>query len=248
MRLLFQSGGGGFSTPAGLFVAPYGDRFLAVDGTCRYYALDNPAYAIVSGTLTADEEVQLSADVAWYKLASWGTYHEATCADGGAAILGTRELALLCGNVPKIGCGCSPNAPKGLQTAQQNAERWLGVLVQNGSPLSGSLTAFAIPAVLDSNATFYAWPLMRSMRSIPGLVYEPTGPPVQPESYVRFDDPSEIALLRELRAAHPEAARLPPFGFSVRDRDENYALYLRDEIDEDDASAIETLLASWRFE
>jgi hypothetical protein len=245
---MFQSGGGGFGTPAGLFAAPYGDSFFAIDGTCRYYALDNPAHGIVSGTLTAEEEVQLSADVAWYKLASWGTYHEATCADGGAAILGTRDIALLCGNIPKIGCGCSPTAPAGLQTAQQNAERWLDVLVQNGSPLSGAISAFAMPAALDSNATFYAWPLMRSMRSIPDLIYGPTGLLVQPGSYVRFDDPSETALLRHLRAAHPEAARVPPFGLSVRDRDENFAFYLRDDIDEDDASAIETLLSSWRFE
>ena len=246
MRVIHQSGGGGFPGPAQPFLSPYGDQFFAIDGACRFYAQDNPIHPIESGTLTRDYVTQLEADIAWDQLAEWGLHHQPTCEEAPGALLAVHGVGLLCGGLPERGCGCDQTAPDGLQEAQDNARRWLAELLEVGAPLSGPLGAVALELETAPAAAADRWPLERSMASIPNLIVNrqqaQTGP------YARFDRPEDTAKLRDLRRGQPEAARAAPFELHVREGDRDYELYLRDELPSADARAIESLLASWRFD
>lgn len=248
LRLSYSNSGNGlFPTEAEAFVSRYGWHFLVVDGTCRYYARDNPGHPVVAGQLTPKHAAQLSVDVAWNDLPVWGEYRIAeTCADAPGATLGTTGHVFICGGVVVAKCGCGPDAPQGLQTAQINAANWIRVLVAAGEPLTGAVAAIAhVETRPDPNVVAAAWPLARSMGSIPNLVRPVAGAGIAPDTYARFEDASETAQLRAIRTSQPEAARNLDAHLTVREGDVIYRLFLRDELPQDDARAIEELTASW---
>ncbi|HKP63973.1 MAG TPA: hypothetical protein VJV78_44870 [Polyangiales bacterium] len=239
--------GPGFPDASAVFMSPYGAAFFAIDGKCRYYAQDNPTHAIVRGQLTPEQATSLSADLAWEELPTWGHYHpETQCADAGGVVLGTRQVVFSCGPSEEIGCGCGPAAPPGLPATLKNALRWHAALVKNGTPLDGALDALAQPGS-EASRPWQAWPLARSISSIPDFIVDPSGFRFDREA-VRFDDPSEAALLRKLRDLQPEAARSASDSFSVREGSAAYSIFLRDVVPDADASAMQKLMQSFSFD
>ena len=207
----------GLGVESAAFTSPYGRAFFAIDGKCRYYAQDNPAHAIVRGQLTPEQATELSADLAWEQLPAWGNYHPATqCADAGGVTLGTQQVAFNCGPSEEHNCGCGAAAPAALPAVLKNALRWHAMLMKSGTPLDGPLGALAQRGA-ESSRPWQPWPLPRSIGSLPDFIVDPSGLGFWSRTHVRFDDSTEVALLRKLRDLQPEAAYSAPVSFSVRD-------------------------------
>jgi hypothetical protein len=242
------SRGPGFAAVTDPFVAPYGHGFFAIDGTCHYYAQDNPAHAIVRAELTSEEATQLSSDLAWDELPGWQNFHpRVQCADAGGVTLGTQQVVIACGPSEEAQCGCGASAPAGLPTTLESAIRWHSLLVRLGVQLGPALGAIAVRGA-DASRPWQPWPLARSMASIPGLIVDPNNLQFDSGSYPRFDDPAETMLLRQLRDVQSEAAHSADHSFTVREGGEAFSLYLRDELPDADARAIATFKQSWSFE
>jgi hypothetical protein len=247
IRLMYTASAG-FGNITLSFTAPYGTAFFAIDGTCRYYAQANPASPIVTGTLTPEEASRVSADLAWDKLSSWGNYYpKSQCPDAGGVSLGIRDVFLTCGPLLDGSCGCDSLAPDGLPAALKSAIQWWSTLTNNGTPLTGAMRAI-VRSGGDVNRPWQPWPLARAIPSIPGLIVDQNMLTYMRGPYPLFDDPAETALLRALRASQPEAARTAGYDFSVRDGDDAYSVYLRDELPDADANRLQDLTRTWTVE
>jgi dihydrofolate synthase/folylpolyglutamate synthase len=88
MRLVYTASGG-FVPETFAFTNPRGATFLAIDGTCHYFASDNYMHGIRTGTLSTADAAALAADLRWHDLATWrwGIDRDQGCPDAGGTYL-----------------------------------------------------------------------------------------------------------------------------------------------------------------
>lgn len=235
MRLTYTSGGG-FVEQMYFFTNPYGGAFFTIDGKCQFYAGNNYMRGIATGTLTEAEAAELSKDVHWFELAGWdwNVNKDAPCPDSGGVSLGRAKISAGCS------CGCDDAAPKGLNDALSNANKWNERLMTAGKPVTGRLSAIAITSeagTSNTNMFVVDWPLARSMSSIQGLVHEPSVEYLrEPNAVVaHIDDPAEATKLRESRVAtvsHETFMGASSY-VTVKEGSAQYRLYVRDDLPAD---------------
>lgn len=216
------------------FFFVYGKSFLAIDGRCRFYVLDDYRRGNVTGTLSHADGEQLGRDLRFTQLRSWPGQHI-----GGSA---TRTIA--CGDSPvpvlttavshmRCSCTCPDDAPPGVGDAAVDAAlQWVQTLLAAGSPLTDPVIAVALPASTTGMPVVTPWPLSRALTSIPDLLVEGAQDPRYTNGpYARIEDPVEVEELRALRRgvrAIPEATgRYLPA--RVSEGNVMYDVYIRDE-------------------
>jgi hypothetical protein len=245
IRFMYESAGGHVDDAYG-FTNPYGHAFLFVDGSCRYFAGDNYMRGIASGTLTQAEADELSKDVHWRELDAWtwGVVGEFSCPDAGSVTLNKARVSASCS------CGCDKGAPKGLEAALAKGYEWVERLVSEGAPLEGPISAVALEASAGVSDPPSAWPLTKTLSSIPNLIVERgdaklwmgTGP------WARFDDAADAAKLRELRTTlsktdRPGSGSVHTF-VQVQEGSNVFELYVRDELPDGVVKALAELKAT----
>jgi hypothetical protein len=237
IRFGYNVSGGGQVPDTVPFTIPYGFSGFFVDGTCHYYALSEAWQGeIVSGTLSSDDAKQLVDEVGWNELDRWRTYKDpGGCPDASGNLLIKPGAAVSCV------CGCDEPAPQGIAQAFAAAERWRARLASAGAPIAGPVSALAVPND-SSRETPTAWPLTRSMASVPNLLFEAHDPKLGTGPYACFDDPNETMMLRALRGSAEHGSWSSSALMS--DGGKTYDLYMRDELPDAAAHAINTLLAS----
>jgi hypothetical protein len=234
IRLTYDVAGGFVDQTYG-FTNPYGHAFFLIDGQCHYYAGGNYMKGIATGTLTQDEEGELSSDLHWNELDdwTWGGVKEQGCPDAGSVTLNRAGVSAMCT------CGCDTGAPQGLNAALEKAYAWAERLVSQGALLDTPVSAIVLEASSGDPTPQSIWPLMRTMSSIPNLIVDRgdsklwmgTGP------WARFDDTADISKLRQLRA---DTTNLDVAGSGsvhtfvpIQDGANLYQLYVRDELPDD---------------
>lgn len=235
MRLTYVSDGGGPLPPTFGFTNPHGHAYLAIDGTCHYYSASDYMHGVSSGTLTAAQADQLSADLHWTDLEAWAAYGlntDAGCSDAGVVGLMKANAAAGCS------CGCDPAAPSGLSDALQRAYEWVQELTTVGKPLDGPVSAVILEASLGMghDQPVFDWPLSRSIDSVPNLLLDQsdarlwmgTGP------WATFDAAADYTKLRQMRTATANSDNAGSGYVSgavrLRVNGMDYDLFVRDEL------------------
>jgi hypothetical protein len=220
---------GGFVPSSYMFTNPYGIRFAAIDGRCRFYASRNYMEGTFSGTLTPDEAAQLADELGFDRIEGWAGQHGLNCPDAGGVTLATAAASVTCV------CGCA-GAPDGVNEAFQRLSAWADRLVEQGKPLDAAVSALAEsrPAGVPTGEV-RAWPLAQSPASYAGLVTDPqTG--FAPGARFEAADAKALRDLRDATFATDPTLQstLVNDGSSTG----TYQLYVRDELPSDRASAI----------
>jgi hypothetical protein len=227
---LWMTGDNWSVDPGHGFKSPYGSVFVLVDGKCRFYGGTHGSLEIRTGTLTATQAEELSAAIGYSSIEAWSkTPPVNTCSDGGGAALVRPGFTASCI------CDCNPaDGPAGKNAAIRQISKWATALEQQGTPISGDVSAVAQARTSDAPQTTVAWPLSRPMSTIDGLIqagpYAPAG--------ARFTDEKECAALRALRA-QPRQTSL-----TVTDAGMTYDLIIRDELPTAVASELTALRAA----
>jgi hypothetical protein len=236
VRLLYWVGGGSADATY-TFENPHGWSFLAIDGTCRFYADGGRDRTIGSGTLTADEEQRLCTDLGWNKLEAWsdGDWTErGGCFDAPATVLGRF------GAMESCTCGCGKGAPSGLNDALLRAGEWTDELESRGEP-QASVSAVAVRISTARDGPFVVdWPLERRVRSIENFVRG--GEKLRDGPYASFANEAEVRELRALRDVRAKSMGL----FGVREGMTVYDVVVRDELPTEVAESMSRLRDSWR--
>lgn len=233
VRLDYRVEGGGASPLITTFTTPRADwTYFFVDGTCRFYVSDNSVHGIRTGTLDTTDATQLATDIAWNELDGWrdyGTHNGNGCADAPVDLLAKPGVAVGCA------CGCGSLAPNGLDEAVRNARRWVMQLWQRGGELTTPVSVVANPTA-RADSQYVPWPLTRSMDSIADLIMDPNDERITKGPYARFDSGTDASVLRELRSKSfdPQAESIP-----VSESGKTYDLYVRDELPDETARALE---------
>jgi hypothetical protein len=221
--------------PGSRFPSPHG-AFFAIDGHCHYYATANNQDGIHTGDLSLSQAARLASDL---QLASLSRFTSATntCFDADLAILASAAAAFGCT------CGdCASDQPA--SSALARAQDWLQRMAAAGTPLPGDVRALAIPSLSTGcyRPHFFDWPLARPLAQIDGLIQTGRDPTLEG---VLFDDPAEVASLRQLRAAASTfwlAQGVMPWDIWVADQDAHYRLFLRDVLPADASAAIDDFI------
>jgi hypothetical protein len=230
MRLVYGVHTGFDWTPF-VFKRSYGDAFLMVDGSCRFFASSDYRQGIVTGVLSAPDAARLSSELHFADLAgSWSKWRDDSCPDGGFVGLSREHGSVACA------CGCGAGVPKGVEQALSKANDWVGELKSKGKLLDGALGALATAARVPLD-TYSDWPLMRHLDSITNLVFSSSVSPVAstPQT-AHIDDPNETMKLRALRKTYESAVDIP-----IRDEDKYYELLVRDELPDDAEAAYDAM-------
>jgi len=233
MRLGISSGGG-FVANTYMFTNPYGNRFLFVDGQCRYHASIDYMQGFASGTLSSAEAEQLATDIGWSMLPTWSAYSDVQCPDAGASIITRPSYAATCI------CGCQDMGPPGLAAAMVKAGEWLGNLYMQGTRSTGAVSAIA-GMTPGATGMELAWPLGRPIADIAGLVQDTVL--FSGTSGVGFENPVDTSALRDLRSA-AVAQMMYAQSIPVLDQGMTYVVFVRDELPDGVDAAIEALRAS----
>lgn len=226
--------GGGWVQHTYQFTNPHGNWFLFVDGKCRYYASADYMNGITTGTITPEQAGQLANDIGWSQIEAWSSYQDRACPDAGATQIFRP------GSVATCICSCVAEGPAGLADAMNRAQEWTNELGMQGEPASDVVSALAGEFEPMSPVTL-TWPLERTPEAIPGFVQDLFGSPTLVG--VRFEDPTEVDQLRELRSAAREEQ---PFAGSIRAMAgaQPYEVFVRDDLPDAVDSAISALIAS----
>jgi hypothetical protein len=195
LRLTYTSTGGGQTEDTFAFTNPHGHAYLLVDGKCRYYASDRYMRGIITGTLSAEEAAQLSADVHWSELDQLSTVEPTQvngCFDAGGTALTKAHAAVSCG------CGCAGGP---VSDALVKAREWFEMLMESGEPIPGPVSALVqvFEGFKSPGQPELDWPLARPMDEIPNLITERIDPRLKTGPWAVFDAPEEYTKLRELR-------------------------------------------------
>lgn len=183
---------GGFVDIGYEFYGTYGHQFLAIDGTCHFYALTYAGQAVHEGQLTPEQALQLSGDLAFGRLGNYSDMVAEQCPDG--------TITTLWDPSGKTECGCicdSPEQPAVWTQAIAKVREWVPVLYAAGEPYAGALHRVyrATDPEMPSTESALRWPL-----------------PGEPTEVLAFDDYDFVAaaravdldedrrLLREMRA------------------------------------------------
>lgn len=241
MRLVYNVSGG-FVVDTFAFTNPRGATFLAIDGTCHYYVLQNYMRGIQSGTLSAADADALARDLHWHDLASWAwdLQKDMACPDASGVLLSRAHVSAGCS------CGCDANAPRGLGDALTQAQQWVTRLTTSGKPLEGAVTALAFEGEASGSAIpVMDWPLATQPSAVPNLVHDRSDPKLWQGggSYARFEG-ADATKLRDLRSATLRASTITPGFAQARSAGKVYELYVRDELPEATAKAWDALDAS----
>jgi hypothetical protein len=241
LRLVYRVSGG-FVADTFAFTNPRGHTYLAIDGSCHYYALDDYMRGIQTGSLSAADADALARDLHWRELAGWkwGVQQDMACPDASGVTLSRAHVSAGCS------CGCDTAAPKGLADALTQAQRWVTRLTAAGKPLDGAVTGLAFEgASSGTSIPVLDWPLTTAPSAVPNLLHPRSEPTLWQGtgSYARFEG-ADAAKLRDLRSATLAASTITP-GFALaRDAGKVYELYVRDELPEATAKAWDAFDAS----
>jgi hypothetical protein len=231
MRLTYESGGGAVDETYP-FTNPHGHVFLAIDGTCRFYASMNYMRGIASATLSQADADALAKDTHWSELAGWHWTNDYGCPDAGGVGLTRAKATASCT------CGCDAGAPKGLDDALSKAYEWVQRLTTSGQPLDGTVSAIALEGSAGGslNVPVVTWPLPRAMGSIPGLLHKHGEPEfwMGTAKYAHFDAAADYTKLRQARVATtnhdvPGSGMVSTY-IPIEEGSTRYDLYVRDEL------------------
>lgn len=225
----FMSTAGGFVDNLALFVAPYGYRFIAIDGRCRFW-LSNLSGVVEEGQL---EEPSL---LAGYEATGFGRlqtvpeYTGGYCADATSTLLWDPLGAL---NVPDCGA-TEENSPPGLLAIAASARRLYAALAPYSKP-STSPTRILIEASESIAASGTPWPLDLNPTHL--LQFRsPYDPDLAgPNAGVSIPPGPELDALR---AARQQSSRVT---FSYERADAlpvTFTAYFRDELPQDVSAAL----------
>jgi len=229
MRLGYAAAGG-FVDITFYFTNPYGHWFLFVDGQCNYYLSREYPQGIVSGTLDDEQASTLADAIGWPSIAELAVEDVESCPDAGANVIwapGGIEVSCTCG------CDEGPVSQRKTDALQYMYEL-LETLAQSAPPLMGPVSALAAPeSPVGDELT---WPLDQPLATIPNLVHDLDS---LGDEFALFEDPDDAAALRALRATAQ-----PGTPVRVADGEGAYQIYVRDELPEGVAPAIEALRGS----
>lgn len=218
------------------YSTPIGQRFMVVDGQCRYYVSEDASGLVYSGVLDRSEEDIVMRELGWWQLLSWAEHGETVTmpiegeCEGGA----TTSVTRLAHRVQCV-CRCPNHREPGYNSFVTWALEAIDTWVHWATPLEGPVGALASPLV-QPDVSEAEWPLDRPMAEIDGLISMRIDGPG-----ARFEDPHEAAQLRGLRtlwAADPEVPR------HVVEDGRGYLLQIRDELPEGLAEGVAALEAS----
>lgn len=225
MRLGY-SADGGFVPTSFYFTNPYGHWFLFIDGQCNYFASMNTDDGIASGTLDAAQAEDLAQAIGWDTIQELAGDDVETCPDAGTDnIWAPDELRVMCT------CGCDEGALKQRKTDALAYVRNLMDALSQGAKLTGPVAAIAYTSSPVGGEE--VWPLDTPIADTANLVQSMDGPIT---AFALFEDADDAAALRALRDT-----KQPGTPLLVSDGTGTYDLYVRDELPDDVAAAIESL-------
>jgi hypothetical protein len=211
--------------------------YVAVDGRCHYFAFNDNLIGVRQGDLSPAQVVQLRADLQIERLNMFVSQPH-TCYDS--------VLTMVASNTSVFGCACATcDGDEPGTSLLETVEDRLARFSTAGAPLSGPLRVVAL--LYRQGGSCYrphvvAWPLARPMIEITDLVQNYQHPM---RTGALFEDPAEIALLRDLRAqaAIRKFTQDPSANdIWVEDAGVQYRLFLQDQLPAEAAALIDPYL------
>jgi hypothetical protein len=225
--------GGGFVDSYYAFTANRGVRFLAIDGSCRFWRSTGPSGTVSSGTLTAENAAAFASTLNYERVLDIGSYEDPpTCTDGATSVIWTPDSRITCSCGP---CSDSPDAPSGWSIAFRTmSDARLDEWFANAQPSTGP-ARLALVDLVERPPMFepLAWPLAREPRDSEVSTSFP-----DESSGAEITDPDELTLLRESRATYAERVPIANFtpllysGIGAEDALVFFHMLLRDELPE----------------
>jgi len=236
---LMEHSGGGFLSEGQYFMQPYGSSVFVVLGTCDYYALGTSG-DWRAGHLSATEADSLSSSVDYERMPEFGRYRDnESCPDAGAQYLQAPGSWTMCT------CGCGDDAPTGLSMALASASS-AGEMYGTTGPImmSDAVTVVALPGDRTPEAAPEnppGWPIDTPLAD---LVHAGDGA-IMADEGTRITDAGDVAALRALRTAAKQGSTPGDGLFTfVRGPDDSvYGVLIRDDLPDDVAASVDTLLA-----
>jgi hypothetical protein len=203
------------------FAYEFGGEFLVIDGSCHFYAQSDYRRGVVEGQLTPERILEIMRSIAL------SDAPDQVATPSGCS---TRDYdRLIATPTHSLRCRCDACATSSAATAaMQQAASWIRLLAESGTPSAGPVRASARPngpadqAVAQQDPPPSAWPLVRTLQSVPGLIATDWST----AHGARFAG-ADATALRALRSAMSAAS---PSLIHVQDCAQSYGLLIRDEL------------------
>ncbi|MBE7478929.1 MAG: hypothetical protein HS104_02910 [Polyangiaceae bacterium] len=229
IRFLLTSGGG-YVEPEYSFTSPYGSTYLVVTGKCEAYVAGDYMTGVRVATLSEVQAETFASDVRLSKIASWKDHEDQGCPDAGRNSISDGKSFAWCS------CGCDPDAPAGLEAAQDGAFSWHTTLLAQGEPIGGPLAAAANADTSPApNVTPVPWPLAWPVSSLPATNAGKAGKRVEG---------ADADELRELRTEATLSGTYLDYIPVQSTGTERHRVYARDELPDALTAALDALLAT----
>ena len=234
----------GFANYGSAFAGWYGDRYLVIDGTCRYWVGGESLRGLRSGTVDADMGRALSEQLHFGRYAAVEAEPEEICEDAGLSFLADSS-----GSMSTSYCGIEEQ-PRVLREAFQRvpsvAEQLdVGAEVSWGRSTLLALRDPALPPEVPSNQVVREWTSDLDLDAA-AVSFTELQRGLDAGAGVLVEDDATLALLGELRRAELER---DPSALDVLVRDgagRHFLLLVRDEPPALVAAALRGLLGTVR--
>lgn len=217
----------GFASYGSAFAGRYGDRYLVIDGTCRYWVGSGSLRGLRSGVLDADASRALSEQLHFGRYAAVEAEAEAVCPDAGLSLLADST-----GTMSTSYCGIEQQ-PRVLREAFLRVPGVAEQLDEGGEVSWSPSTVLALrdpplPPEVPGDRVVQEWTSDLDLEA-GSVSFTELQRGLDAGAGVRVEDDATLALLAELREA--ELARDPnAVDLLVRDGSGRYfQLLVRDE-------------------
>jgi hypothetical protein len=217
----------GFANYGSAFAGRYGDQYLVIDGSCRYWVGGESLLGLRTGVLDARRGLELSEQLHFGRYAQVQPEPEDVCADAGIALL--RDAT---GTLSTTYCGIE-SQPRVLREALQRAPELAQRLGEEGDAAWGSSTLLALrDAGLPSNGPEQRvageWTSNLDL-DVGAVTFLDLARGLEPGAGLPIEDDETLGLLAALRTA--ELRRDPnALDLLVQDAGErHFQLLVRDE-------------------
>ena len=218
---------GGFASYGSAFAGRYGDQYLVIDGSCRYWVGGESLLGLRTGVLDAQRGLELSEQLHFGRYAQVQPEPEQVCPDAGIALL--RDAT---GTLSASYCGLEEQ-PHVLREALQRAPGLAERLRDEGDAASGATTVLALrDAGLPPNGpeqrVVGAWTSDLDLDA-GAITFLDLARGLEPGAGLLIEDDETLGLLAALRAAE---LRRDPNALDLRVQDagaRQFQLLVRDE-------------------